>query len=260
MKTIISFTLVALVAVCSGQTANYCDSSLCPPKTTHIACNGLKTIDTQVCGAGAFEVAMNSTNQELILHVHNQLRSKVATGQQANRAAAKFNQASRMGTLQWDAELASIAAANARRCVYGHDQCRNTAVYKMAGQNIAIKMYYGKTFTDNQLITGFINDWYNEAENATIAILAGYPKSYTGPAIGHFTQIVSDRTTKVGCAMVSFIRSPFTQKYFVCNYGFTNLQESPVYVSGTACSKCTSGCNSKYPGLCNVAENIKNGI
>ncbi|XP_019546200.3 antigen 5 like allergen Cul n 1 [Aedes albopictus] len=259
MKTIISVTLVAFVAVCAGQTANYCDPALCPNGGPHIACKGLTAL-ASTCGAGSFEVVMNKTNQDVILEAHNKLRSKVATGQEKNKLGAKFSAASRMGTLQWDAELASIAAANARRCVYGHDVCRNTATLKYVGQNIAIKKYYGMTFTDTQLFNELVGNWYSEAENATVAVLALYPKGYTGPVIGHFTQVVSDRTTKVGCAMVSYVVSPFTTKLLVCNYGFTNMVGLPIYVAGDACSKCTTGCSRTYPGLCNAGEDIKNGV
>ncbi|XP_062553204.1 antigen 5 like allergen Cul n 1-like [Armigeres subalbatus] len=257
MEFIISVVLAVVVGLCDGQTTNYCDTSLCPNGGPHIACNGLTTLSS-TCGAGSFEVTMNSTNQQLIVGLHNQLRSKVASGQQVNRTGTYFKQAAKMATLQWDTELANIAAANARRCVYGHDKCRNTATMKYVGQNIAYQAYYGMSFTDNQLLSGFINSWFSEAENTTTQYLASYPSNYNGPAIGHFTQIVSDRTSKVGCSMVSYVRSPFTYKYFVCNYGLTNIVNQPVYAAGNACSGCTTGCNANYPGLCSTAEVVKN--
>lgn len=74
------------------------------------------------------------------------------------------------------------------------------------------------------------------------------------PDIGHFTQIVSDRTNRIGCSLVTFYDSTWINQYFVCNYALINLIGQTVYVAGTACSKCTTGCSVKYPGLCNTNE------
>ncbi|KAL1377635.1 hypothetical protein pipiens_016126 [Culex pipiens pipiens] len=246
----------ALVCVgLSTQQTNYCSPSLCSNGGPHIACNGLTKLSAS-CGSGSQEFSLTAANQALILDLHNKLRSTIASGKQSYKTNAFYPQASRMATLQWDQELANIAAANARRCVYGHDRCRNTVKFPYAGQNIAMKWYYGMTFGVNQLITGFVNDWYSEFKDANPSVIAKYPSSWTGPQIGHFTQIVSDRTTRVGCAMVRFREGQYTKDYIVCNYALTNIINQPVYVAGTACSKCTTGCNSKYPGLCNQNENI----
>ncbi|XP_055549623.1 venom allergen 3 homolog [Wyeomyia smithii] len=255
MRSLIAVTVLLALIKCSQQQTNYCSASLCPNGGPHIACNGLTTLASS-CGSGAQEVAMTSTLKALILDLHNQLRSKIATGKQNYTSKDFYPQASRMATVVWNDELASIAAANARRCVYGHDVCRNTVTYKAAGQNIAIKSYYGQTFSTNDLITGFVNAWYSEYSYANPTYIASYPKGYTGPAIGHFTQIVADRAAQVGCSLVTYNTAPWINQYFVCNYAITNIIGQPVYVSGTACSKCTTGCNTKYAGLCSEKEVI----
>ncbi|XP_058449993.1 antigen 5 like allergen Cul n 1-like [Malaya genurostris] len=252
MKFIVAVVLLALTK--SSQQVDYCSSSLCKTGTTHIACNGLTTLSS-TCGTGAQEVVLNSTKQELILDLHNQLRSKIATGKQ-NYSTTFYPQAARMGTMVWSSELANIAAANARRCVYGHDKCRNTATLKTVGQNIARQYYYGMNFTDTDLIKGFVNAWYAEAANGNKDIIASYPDNYTGPVVGHFTQVVADRATQIGCSLVSYITSPWTNQLFVCNYAITNIIGQPVYQTGTKCSKCTTGCNAKYDGLCSLKEVI----
>ncbi|XP_058823370.1 venom allergen 3 homolog [Topomyia yanbarensis] len=250
-------TVVILFLVKSSQQVDYCSPSLCPTGIAHIACKGLLTLASS-CGAGSQELVLDPDEQALIVDLHNMLRSKVATGQQEYTAGRYYSQAARMGTMVWSAELANIAAANARRCVYGHDRCRNTATLKAVGQNIAMKSYYGMTFSDTDLINIFVNAWYAEAASANTTLIASYPNpfSYNGPVIGHFTQIVSDRTTQIGCSLVSYITSPWIRKYFVCNYSLTNIVGQAAYQAGIACSKCTSGCSSKYPGLCNETEAI----
>uniref|UniRef100_T1E2W5 Venom allergen-1 n=1 Tax=Psorophora albipes TaxID=869069 RepID=T1E2W5_9DIPT len=245
-----------MATVCSGQTTNYCDASLCT-KGTHIACNGLTTLSSS-CGAGAAESVLDASAQAQILDEHNKLRNTVAMGQQNYTATEFYKQAARMATLQWDSELASIAAANARRCVYGHDACRNTATMKFVGQNIAIQQYYGMTKTDSQLITEFVQAWFSEYQYANPGFIDSYPQGYTGPAIGHFTQVVSDRSSKVGCSLVSYEADGWTNKLFVCNYGLTNMVNQPVYVAGNTASQCTTGSNPSYSGLCSVNEVVAN--
>ncbi|KAL9693544.1 hypothetical protein quinque_012829 [Culex quinquefasciatus] len=244
--------LVAGFFSLSSQQTNYCDPKLCPSGEPHIACNGLNKLST-TCGPGAQEVNL-APFQDLILDLHNQLRNRVALGLQNYTRYAFFPQAVRMPTLQWDTELATVAATNARRCIYGHDECRSTVRYPYAGQNIGLFSYYALTFTVTELITDFIYDWYSEYTLTTPAFLAKYPRGYTGPDIGHFTQIVSDRTNRIGCSLVTFYDSTWINQYFVCNYALINLIGQTVYVAGTACSKCTTGCSVKYPGLCNTNE------
>lgn len=254
MNLLTIVTILATVGLSTQQT-NYCSPSLCPNGGPHIACNGLTRMSPS-CGSGSQEFALSAADKAQIVDLHNKLRNTIALGKQSYTSNAFYPQAVRMATLQWDQELANIAAANARRCVYGHDKCRNTVTFPYAGQNIAMKWYYGMTFTVSDLIPFFIDSWYSEYKDANPNVIAKYPSSWSGPQIGHFTQIVSDRTTRVGCAMVRFKEGQYTKDYIVCNYALTNIVNQPVYVSGKACSKCTTGCNAKYPGLCNTNENI----
>ncbi|XP_039446064.1 antigen 5 like allergen Cul n 1-like [Culex pipiens pallens] len=250
------FMLATLTISQSQQVSNsYCNRQLCPHGGPHIACNGL-TRPAASCGPDARETPMDEAKRSLIVDRHNRLRSKVATGRQSYGSGALYPEASRMATLQWDAELACIAAANARRCVFGHDKCRNTVSFPYAGQNIAQRSYQGVAITDEALIEQFINDWFSEADVASPSLIARYPSRYSGPDIGHFTQIVSDRTTRVGCSLVSYRQGRWNVQYFVCNYAFTNMINQPVFVSGKACSRCTTGCNAEYPGLCSTQEAI----
>ncbi|KAL1377244.1 hypothetical protein pipiens_016397 [Culex pipiens pipiens] len=78
--------------------------------------------------------------------------------------------------------------------------------------------------------------------------------NWSNPQIGHFTQIISDRTVKIGCGMVTYQTyngELWTHDYFVCNYSFTNIINQPSYIKGHAGSQCSTGVSSAYPGLCN---------
>ncbi|XP_062542523.1 uncharacterized protein LOC134210495 [Armigeres subalbatus] len=252
-----SFIISLVVNGSLGQTADFCNASLCRSGVTHIACHGLQNLSS-TCGDGSFEVNLDSAKQALITNQHNTLRSRVALGNQNYTSTLFYPQAAKMATLAWDNELAHIAATNARRCVFGHDQCRNTATMRYVGQNIAIKMFYGMSITDEVLIKGFIDSWFSEYANSNPSHIASYPSAWTGPTIGHFTQVVSDRSSKIGCAMVSYITAPWINKLFVCNYGLTNIVGQPVYVAGATGSQCKTGRNPSFSGLCSTSEVVSN--
>lgn len=75
---------------------------------------------------------------------------------------------------------------------------------------------------------------------------------------GHFTQAVRDQSYKVGCAISQYVeqkggRSWYTV-YYVCNYAVTNISNYPIYERGAPASKCKTGRNPMYAGLCSVNE------
>ncbi|XP_021705274.1 venom allergen 5 [Aedes aegypti] len=246
---------LSLVAHSCQESINYCEPRICPFQKPHIACNASATFGPK-CGPEAYFVTMNTTNVALIVNMHNLYRSVIARGKQNYTKRDYFPTASRMPTLQWDDELAFIAEANARHCVFEHDKCRNTDQLKLVGQNLAWISYYGMVQTDAQLISQMINSWYGEYVYANPEIVKNYPRNYKGPAIGHFTAMVADRSNRIGCAMVSFQESPWIRKYLVCNYSITNIINQPVYKAGATASKCVTGENPDFAGLCSSEEVI----
>lgn len=62
--------------------------------------------------------------------------------------------------------MARVAEANARRCQYEHDACRNTPTFKTSGQNLGINgaPEYPDPTASVQTILGL---WWNEYENGT---------------------------------------------------------------------------------------------
>ncbi|KFB42353.1 AGAP006417-PA-like protein [Anopheles sinensis] len=246
------FSLVALIG--SIESFDYCSNSLCNAGVPNVGCNPPPLGGGSRCfGMSPAVVTITSALQSRILDQHNRRRSTIATG-----GLFSFPQARRMATIQWDNELASQAGHNARSCTFAHDRCRNTEAFRWAGQNLAIKQFYGQTFTIEALIDEFVTMWWDEYQYTTTANIDSYPSNHVGPAIGHFTQMASDRTWKVGCAMQNWVEGGmWITYYFVCNYSFTNIINQPVYVRGTTASGCTTGQNPQYPGLCSLNEAIQ---
>ncbi|XP_053672453.1 antigen 5 like allergen Cul n 1-like [Anopheles nili] len=244
----VAILLLELVGALAG--GSYCRSELCPHGGPHVGCNPPSSSGGPTCNGmqKAKKVNLNQF-QNFILDEHNLNRSNIALGR-----LRPYPSAAKMPTLTWDAELAELADANARSCVYGHDRCRATDKFPYAGQNIAITRFYGYQFKEKDLMHKFISSWWGEYMDARPQHITKYPMSYSGPAIGHFTQIASDRSTKVGCSMWYWKDGQFDVYYFVCNYSFTNIMDRSVYQAGPPASKCKRGRNSKFPGLCNPGE------
>ncbi|KXJ77771.1 hypothetical protein RP20_CCG006653 [Aedes albopictus] len=259
MKTSSIVSILSIVSSCVlCQATNYCDPALCPSSGPHIACNGLSS-PGPACGSGAVEIKLDSQRQALITNMHNRLRSRIAMGHQNYSMNEFYPPAARMATLVWDRELANIAAANARRCLYEHDRCRNTRIMRNVGQNIGIKMHRREDdVSDEILIQEFIHSWFAEYVNSNPSHIASYPTKWTGPTIRHFTQMVSDRSSRIGCAMMSYGKSPWSSKLLVCNYGLTNIMKQSVYLAGPTGSQCLLGHNPDFPALCRTLKVVIN--
>ncbi|XP_050093931.1 antigen 5 like allergen Cul n 1-like [Anopheles aquasalis] len=249
--------VLAIVVAISGfigalHAQQYCNPSYCTGNRVNVGCNPPPLTGGPNCATKSPSVVdLNATYQNIILSQHNGLRSQLAIGNLTG-----FAPANRMPTLSWDNELAAQAGNNARSCNFAHDACRNTAVYAWAGQNIAITSFYGMTKTVETLITDMTKRWWDEYKITLQSFVDAYPRNYTGPAIGHFTQMASDRSSKIGCAMQYWLAGIWNNYYLVCNYGVTNVLDRAVYKKGATASLCTTGVNPNIPGLCSVNENV----
>lgn len=70
----------------------------------------------------------------------------------------------------------------------------------------------------------------------------------------HFTQLIWATANKIGCAASTYVTTSNGQDVnnvlLACNYNAGNVLNTPVYVAGTAASKCSNGKNSNFQGLC----------
>lgn len=74
---------------------------------------------------------------------------------------------------------------------------------------------------------------------------------------GHFAEMMVDRNSRIGCSIMRFTRPDYPYVYIynvVCNYASIYALDAPVYVKGRAASRCTTGKNPFYPGLCSTRE------
>ncbi|XP_055587941.1 antigen 5 like allergen Cul n 1-like [Uranotaenia lowii] len=162
-----------------------------------------------------------------------------------------------MPSVEWSDELAQLAELNTKSCKFNHDECRNTDEYRQAGQNLAIGFY---PVEENifDILEKLTTLWFDEYKDASQAVMDQF-ENPPNATIGHFTQMMSDRTTKIGCGIVIYPRkvSGFTLKVvlYACNYSITNIFSQPVYRKGSPGAECEHGLSPYYNAICNVEEN-----
>lgn len=214
---------------------------------------------------------MTKELKEEFLNGHNEKRSMYATGQ----GAGIFYQrtASRMATLVsdmalraafllqfdliyclqvWDDELEMIALQNSAKCKMEYDHCHRTKRFEFVGQNLYAIWGYPKFLSVEDAVRSSIEAWYDEHKliAGVVCINEFGNAKCQSDKIRHFTQMIWDDASHIGCAVVKTAST----YYITCNYSYGNMVNRPVYKVGRTGSKCISGLNLRYPGLCNERE------
>ncbi|CAH8865121.1 unnamed protein product [Trichobilharzia szidati] len=146
------------------------------------------------------DAEMNQEMRDKFLTLHNNARESVRNGLLSGQPAAIF-----MKPLKYNLELEEKAQKLSDQCRVGHDTAaeRNVSSFSYVGQNWA---------GAGNIEVGF-NLWLNEYK--------GYD-FITGKCrirrCGHYTQVVWQRTTDVGCGVTACPDFPYALS-IVCNYG-----------------------------------------
>uniref|UniRef100_A0A1A9VY32 SCP domain-containing protein n=1 Tax=Glossina austeni TaxID=7395 RepID=A0A1A9VY32_GLOAU len=222
---------------------DFCNKDLCPYQGPHVACGKNRTFSENCQDEVKLEDMRDYIS--LILSEHNYYRNQLAGGNVSN-----LDPAVRMPVLHWDWDLALTAEYNVRTCVFAHDKCRSTERFHFAGQNI----YWSQTRQLNLDTDYFIKDaihmWFEEYEDVDRNVLQAYRKKKK--EIGHFTALVNDRQTVVGCAFVYYGllgRTKVRNVIFTCNYPTNNIHNFPTYKPGPTASECKER-NEEFTNLC----------
>ena len=193
--------------------------SPCPNQTLYCKLGNDNTM-CKYCGIGptcnnqVFDNEMTEAMKQEILDKHNELRAKVANGQEGNQPSA-----TNMNKLIWDDELASNAQLWADQCPDGHDSNRRTIKYSgYVGQNMADSwnsrnnMYWG--------LGTKVQDWYDEVKDWPAANVGAFSQAGATGITGHYTQIVWAETQYVGCGVIYYK----DQSNWAKNYPYRKVQ------------------------------------
>ena len=235
---------------CSADKATYCGLSKSNTMCRYCGLN----VDKCNAAAGICNRGFDrQEDKDAILDVHNQLRRKVALGEETKGVGGIPQPgASNMYKLKWSNELAEVAQRWADQCTFPHDDVRNTSTYSWVGQNAwAWSSGYprdgSRTNTQPR-----IEQLYNEVKDWPAGSVESfaYPGKSTGE-IRHYTQIVWAETKEVGCGTIT-VRAGgawMYNWYLFCNYGpGGNVPGASVYDTNTT-APCPSG-SVEEDGLC----------
>ena len=190
----------------------------CPNQAAYCALGDDNTM-CKYCGIGDTcndQVITNEMTDAMkteLLDKHNELRAKVANGEEDGQPSAQ-----NMNKLEWDDELARNAQLWADQCPDQswvkttnppHDQDRRTIVYDGSiGQNMATSWSSDdrKDWKDwKSFLNSRVQRWYNEVGYWPAANVGSFSKyAGNGKAIGHYTQVVWAETKKVGCGVIYY--------------------------------------------------------
>lgn len=190
-------------------------------------------------------IPVESTHlQEKLLLLHNQIRQETATGE-----LYPFEAAASMPEVRWCPELAYLASLNMKTCEFKHDTCRNTHTYRKSGQNIGYVYSTVKFHSADYAIDEIVSGWINEHEETLMDDVIEY-NGGGDREIGHFTLMIQDRMTCLGCAMVRYTKDKQNRTSLACNYSYNNIYGSHIYELGDTGSMCEGEMSEQFPGLC----------
>jgi len=178
--------------------------------------------------------ALSKGDIDTILSEHNKYRGGVSPG------------ATNMMKMYWSNDIARHAQQYADSCPDGHDtgaeRKEGAGLGIAVGQNLA---WGYKTWPEA------IKGWYDEVNNFKMGV-----GSHNGGMVGHYTQLVRDHATHIGCGFKNCAGKTMPT-HFVCNYAYAQSDFTNPYKAGTSCGDCKGHCKNN---LCDCGDVVcKNG-
>ncbi|XP_078098437.1 peptidase inhibitor 16-like [Mustelus asterias] len=161
--------------------------------------------------------SLSEADKEDLVGAHNKYRSLVPD-------------ASNILKMNWDKDLAKMAAAFAQECVWEHNNERGNT-----GENLYM-------ITSPIDLKQAVEKWYLEFTDYTYETMDCTPKMMCG----HYTQLIWANTDKVGCGthLCEEVKGLIYKNLslLVCNYlPPGNVLGQHPYKKGTPCSECPDG-------------------
>ena len=155
----------------------------------------------KVCSHGN----LSQEDKDEIVNKHNELRRRIAKGQESLGFGGSQPPAADMEKLSWDDELAMTAQRWADQCIWEHDKVRTSESFDSVGQNMYKKMNGNKPNIEIDFGVP-VQAWYDEVKDFDPSKYNGFTsnKPPHNGVIGHYTQVVWAKTKKVGCGFIQY--------------------------------------------------------
>ncbi|KJH40140.1 SCP-like protein [Dictyocaulus viviparus] len=173
--------------------------------------------------------------RDKFLEKHNRVRSLVAWGEAVDKKGLFAPQASQMPKLKYNCNIETSAKNHARRCKFKHSE---KATSRKLGENLAQLMNPKLTFV--QAANMSVEAWFSELKEIGVGKQLNFTSSLARTGVGHYTQLVWQRTTEIGCGIARCPGENSKKKIFVvCQYKRPgNVINRRIYDIGRYCSKC----------------------
>ena len=186
---------------------------------------------------------LSQVGKDAILDKHNELRRRVAKGEQAGQPPA-----ANMRKLVWNEELEKISQRWADQCIFGHDPVRS----KLNGTSVGQNAYWGGNTAEGSeadiknAVANPTQAWFNEVTNPGFASENINPFVFNANGLqnGHYSQVVWAKTEELGCGVVYYKGEVYYETIIVCNYAQSgNYVGAVMYEEGDACDDTSqAGC------------------
>ncbi|KAK0180708.1 hypothetical protein PV327_003065 [Microctonus hyperodae] len=216
----IKYLLIGIIFGSAISSSLQCSYEKCPDPNhkgqffEHTMCLYPTMVLGDNCNEGQI-VELNDDDKEHILQLHNDLRTKVANGDESQGSNGP-QPAGEIGPLEWDDELAEIAQHWMNQCINDHDKCRNING-KWVGQNLNMMGSSENSESTQDILTELVNSWYAEVKDFDNNLVYKY-EFHEKPMTAHYSQLVWADTTHVGCGMVQYKYNGFYITLLACNY------------------------------------------
>lgn len=159
-----------------------------------------------------------------------------------NAALATF------GSQVWDDELEALSVARVLQCAIIPEPCLRTKRFKTPVQNFATPK---RNVPIKNAVDYTMHYWFDQYKTVTnIKWIESFGEKVSRFTFASFAQMIWSNASAMGCGVVKY-KSNY---YITCTYNTGRVIGDPVYEIGRTGSKCKTGINSKYPGLCSKNE------
>lgn len=202
-------------------------------------------------------IDLTPEQKQEFVDVHNWWRNEAALGNLNGGKKGK-----QMPKLYWDDELADHAKRYSHQCVWEHSRPQGWGDLPYSyGENLYAGWGGGRD--EDGHIAAAMSGWAEEH--------VGYnhdTRQCTIPMCGHYTAMVWEETTRVGCALtlcdtVSGLSSDVKRYYVICQYytagNYPRVPYTYDTTTGGGCSEGAygaTGLDLEFPGLCNSPNDI----